>query len=350
MKYVFWIFLILLILVRFTATRPKYREGDKIRISAALLSQPIKYSTSQYLKISGLKIYLPSYPEINYGDKIIVEGEVDDDKLKDPKLIEIKRTNNFLYNLRTRLISFYKSNIPEPHSSLIAGVVVGSKESIPRDFWEKLKNKGVAHVVVASGMNVTLVGGFLLNTFVNLVSRRKALLVSILGIWIYTLISGFDAPLVRAAIMGTIAFSAQEFGRVNFTLRALFLSAILMLIFNPNWLIDLGFILSFAATLSLILFGKKIDRLLHFVPGIFRQDLAVTISAQIGVAPILYFAFGQFNPLSPFINVLVLWTIPLITIIGFIGGIFGLIVPEVGRLILFLAYPMTLWFNFIASI
>ncbi|MBU0768403.1 MAG: ComEC/Rec2 family competence protein, partial [Proteobacteria bacterium] len=66
-----------------------------------------------------------------------------------------------------KLLEFYKNAFPSPHSSLVAGVVIGSKEGISGNFWESLKNSGTLHVVVASGMNVTLVAGFLMTLFLS---------------------------------------------------------------------------------------------------------------------------------------------------------------------------------------
>ncbi len=350
-RYLFWLVLISIFAVRYVYTRPVYKDGDRVRITTSVRSEPLRYPNSQYLKISGLKTYLPIFPELSYGDNIIVEGTVDNQKgrLKNPSLLNVHKSTNLLYHFRQRLINFYKSSLPQPHSSLIAGVVIGAKQNLPPDFWQSLKNKGLAHVVVASGMNITLVGGFLLNSTLPAFGRKKALTIAVAGIWTYAFVSGFDAPIVRAAIMGTIAFTAQQFGRVNLPLRALFLTAFLMLIVNPSWILDFGFILSFTATLSLILFQTKVGRLIYFVPEFLRQDLATTLAAQIGVAPILYFAFGQLNFLSPVYNLLVLWTIPLITIFGFMGGLIGLIVPEVGRLILFVVYPLTSWFVLVTT-
>jgi hypothetical protein len=86
------------------------------------------------------------------------------------------------------------------------------------------------------------------------------------------------------------------------------------------------------------------------VPGIFREGFSTSLAAQIGVAPILFVTFGQFNLLSPIINALVLWTIPPITIIGGIGGIIGLMIPFFGKLILLLSYPLTSWFIWIVEL
>ena len=102
--------------------------------------------------------------------------------------------------------------------------------------------------------------------------------------------------------------------------------------------------MSFVATLSLMLFQKIINAKLAFVPNILREGLSTSLAAQIGVAPIIYATFGAFNILSPVINALILWTVSYVMILGALGGIIGLIVPLVGRLILLIAFPFLWWF------
>ncbi len=273
-----------------------------------------------------------------------MEGSVENNKIINAKLVDLEKDENILLGFRKKIISFYQRSFPEPHSSLVAGIILGYKSEQTGIFWDSLRKTGTMHVVVASGMNVTFVAGFLMSILLIFIPRKKAILFTLLGIWIYAFISGFEAPIIRSTIMFSIALIAQLFGRLSFSTNALFLSAILMLIIKPIWIYDLGFILSFTATGSLMLFTKKVEKLLIFVPKYIKLDLTTTLAAQIGVVPILFVTFGQFNLLSPLVNVLILWTVPLIMIIGSIGGVVGLIIPEVGKLILYLAYPLTWYF------
>jgi len=338
------IFAVIIISLRYVTSKADYKDNDRIRITAKITSEPVRYSKSQYLTIESLRFYLPKYPEVGYGDEIVVEGIVEGRKLNKTQLISVKTSEKFLPKLRNNIIDFIRTSLPEPHSSLVAGVVLGSKSSIPSDFWASLKYTGTAHVVVASGMNVTLVAGFLISILVILIPRRKAVPLALVGIWLYAMISGFDAPIIRAAIMGSIAFSAVTFGRINFAWRALLFSAFFMLFFKPLWIVDHGFILSFVATASLMLFEKPIENRLKYFPSFLRKNFATSLAAQIGVAPILYATFGQFNIFSPLINALVLWTIAPITIIGMIACLAGLVWDGLAKLILYLSFPLTFWF------
>jgi competence protein ComEC len=347
MRYFIWIFLILIVIFRFIifySNQFTYTDGTYVRVTDRVLSEPIRYTDSQYFRLSGFKIYLPLYPEVHYRDEIVVEGKVDKNKLKNVKLIEVRENRGLLSNFRNRLLDVYQENLSGENAALVSGVTLGSKGDISTEFWNKLKVTGTAHVVVASGFNVSLVANFLINFFILFLPRRRALYFALAGIWIYSILSGFDAPIVRAAIMGSIGFSAQAMGRVYDAWRGLFLSALGMLVYRPDWLTDLGFILSFFATASIMLFERRINKKAQFIPKIIREDFSTSFAAQIGVFPILFVSFGQFNMLSPLINTVVLWTIVPITIIGMIGGIVGMFIPLLGRLILFVTFPLTGWF------
>lgn len=350
MRLLLWFILLLIVVSRYLTSSPFYKEGEKIRITAKVSSEPLRFETYQRLSLAGLKVYLPAFPEVMYGDQVIVEGVVEKGKLKGASLVRVAESQSFLTSLRKRLIDFYKRNFPEPHASLVAGITLGAKSTLPSNFWEALTKTGTSHVVVASGMNVTLVASFLMSTLLIFLSRRKAIPAAIGGVWLYTVISGLDAPLVRAAIMGSLAFSAQELGKVANAWRILVFSALIMLIIRPDWIDDLGFILSFVATASLMLFERRVRKVISFVPEILKEGASTSLAAQIGVGPILFVTFGYFNLLSPIINALVLWTVPFIMIIGLGSGIVGIFYEPLGKLFLYLAYPLTAWFVWLIQI
>lgn len=350
MKLNYWIPILILLALRVYGSIPSYKPGDLVKITARINSEPTYYTNAQSIKVLNLRTTLPKYPKLYYADTVTITGTVEGDRLTQSKLINVHHSNNIFTNLRSKLLSVYSKSLPKPHSSLIAGVTIGSKQLIDSNLYDKLKTSGTAHIVVASGMNVMLVAGFLFSLFNSFTHKSRAIIAAIAGIWAYVIISGFDAPIVRAAIMGSITFTALALGRINHAKRALLLTIIVMLLINPNWITDLGFLLSLAATTGLIYFEPYIASKLSFVPNILKQDLSTTISAQIAVAPILYIYFGQFNILSPLINAAILWTIPPLTIIGFIGGAVGLIIPPLARPILLSTYPLTSWFFLITNI
>lgn len=348
---VFFVLFLLVIAFRVITFKHDYPQNITVRIKGRVVQDTVIYENKRQVVVNGVKAYIDLYPEVVYGDTIVLEGEIKDEVLQSPKLVKVEEGGG-LYYIRERILNVFEEALPDPHTALLSGIVLGSKSNMPQDFWEKLKTTGTAHVVVASGMNVTFITSFLVNFLIGFIKRRKAIFIALSGAWIYVLLSGFDPPLVRAAIMGSIAFSAQSVGRISQTLRTLFISAGLMLFIKPEWFSDLGFILSFMATLSLVVFESKIYRLISKIPvianikslEILRKDLSTTIAAQIGVTPILLVSFGSVNIFSPFINALVLWTIPPIMIVGAIAAIVGLLIPSFGQVISLLILPFSYWF------
>ena len=348
-KYLF-VLTIALLGARYWFALPEYKVGERVLVRGRVSTEPVGYEYSQRINVAGMQAYVDIYPRIYYGDMVVMEGVIEGrGKLKEGVVIDHQRARGFVYKLRQNIVAFYKRNLPSRHGALVAGMVLGSREGISRDFWDNLVESGVVHVVVASGTNVVLVGGFLINLLVALMKRQKAVMVAIIGIWFYVFLSGFDAPLVRAAIMGSIAFSAQALGRMSSGMRALVISVIAMLLLKPLWIHDLGFVMSFAATASLMLFETKVSTLIRKAPQLIRKDLSTTLAAQVGVLPILVFVFGRYSLWSPIANTLVLWSVVPIMIIGGVAGVVGVLAPPIGGLLLLLVYPLTSWFIIVVN-
>lgn len=348
LQKIIFLLLIVLVIFKFFNSLPKYKNGDKVKITTTVYSEPIQYERYQYLKINGLKVYLQKYPEVNYGDRIEVIGRVEGTTLKGVTFKVSEKEVGYFSNFRNNLVSFYKSSLPEPYSSLVAGITLGSK-NMPSDFWEKLKLTGTAHIVVASGTNISLLTSFLLLASSLFIKRKHAVFITLTGIVFYCFLAGFDAPIVRASIMASILFFAQTKGKIVDSFKLLVFSGLIMLIFKPEWITDIGFLLSFSATGSIIVFGKRIDEYLKRVPSLFRESISTSLSAQIGVMPILFVTFGQFNLFSVIINPLVLWVVPIIMTLGGLSALLSLVVPDIASLILFVLFPVLYYFEFVLS-
>lgn len=349
------IFLILALLLRFLhffSSQPKYsknKEGQRLNFVAVLTSQPQFYSQTQRFKVQGVKVVTTSYPEYSYGDRLKISGTLKNGVLIFPKIEVVEKSKgNFIlrkfFALRKRLINLFGSFLPEPAASLLLGIFLGVKKGLPREFYLNLRKTGVLHVVVASGMNVTMVAAFALALFNLIFKREKAIVLAFLGVLFYTVLSGFDPPIIRAAIMGTILLLSQFLGRLNWGVLSLLTAGYLMVFLNPNLVSDLGFQLSFLSTAGL-LFIKPLFRLQRGHLLILKDDLVTTFSAQVATLPIILANFGRYQLLSLLVNTLVLWTTPIL--MGFGGGvaILGLVFPPLGQLLAFLSFPFLFYFE-----
>jgi len=239
---------------------------------------------------------------------------------------------DFLEGLRESIAAFVRSGLPEPHSSLLLGMILGIKSGFPPDFYEALRVTGTLHVVVVSGFNITVI----INTLARglaFIPLKIRFFVTILFLIAFVLLVGVNPPVVRAALMGSIALLATVLGRQRDALRTLLLASLAMLVIEPSWAGELSFQLSFLATLGLILIFPPLDQRLPG-KGFLRTDLLTTISAQILVWPLLAYQFGTVSILSPIVNALILWTVPIVTYVGLVTTTIGLAIKDLSNLIL----------------
>jgi len=238
-----------------------------------------------------------------------------------------------------------RRSLPSPHSELLLGSTLGINDLslVPR-FNDVVVVTGTIHVIVVSGYNISLVSGMVTRALGSKY-RRKNFIIASLGTFVYAVISGFEPPVIRAWIMGTIASYGTFLGRKNDIVGVLFVSAESMLLVQPAFICSLSFQLSFLATLSLLFFSFAVSRVLSFINKsrlgrLFYQDLVATVSAQILVLPLIAFSFGRISLVSFVANALLLWTVPLATV-------YGLALLAV----LYLSYFLNFWpFVFLAKI
>lgn len=334
----------------FYQNQPQYTDGQEIIFETTLLSEPRVVGRYQHLSAklaSGERIFItiPQFPEFHYSDTIRISGMVKvltsngQERLlmSFPKVEKIQKGHNFVLAVsswfRQKVIHLFSSGLPPTSASLLLGIVFGIKENMPKEFSDSLRTSGVMHVVAASGMNVTMVAGFLSSFFAFFLRRQIALLAAIAGIMFYALLAGLEPSIMRASIMGILVFLSQALGRQSLSLFFLTIAGFFMLFFSPPTLFDIGFQLSFAATLGLL----------------YLKPFPTTIAAQIATLPILLSNFGSYSLWSILVNGLILWTIPILMTVGGIGSLVGIVSEPLAQLILYLSLPLLIYFEKIVT-
>ncbi|MBI2031755.1 MAG: ComEC/Rec2 family competence protein [Candidatus Levybacteria bacterium] len=347
------------------------QDGEQISFRSTLFSEPKIYQSYQRIEVDyqgkeKIFVFANIYPEYHYGDSLSISGRVKYRLLNNgdnfismsyPKIEAVKTSENyflaFISLVRQKIISLFQKSMPVKSASLLLGIVFGIKETMPKDFSDNLKNAGVMHVIAASGMNVTLVGGFISSIMVFFVKRRLALFISIFGILFYAILSGLESSIIRAAIMGILTFSAQILGRQRLAAFALLLTGYGMLFFRPNLLFDIGFQLSFVSTAGILYIkpiieiNKGIKMILN--KSIIGEEAVTTISAQAAALPILIANFGTYSLWSVLVNILVIWTIPILMILGGVGAILGILIIPIGKIFLFFSVPLLIYFEMVVN-
>lgn len=246
-----------------------------------------------------------------------------------------------LAQFRLRMESIVNNIIAAPQAALANGLLFGGSDRLSENLQDKFAKTGMTHIVAVSGYNVSVIVVVVMSFTIFMgAHRRYAAWVAIIGVIFFVALIGFPSSGVRAAIMGILVLIAAMYGRVSHAYGAIFLTAAIMIVFNPLLLrYDVGFQLSFLATLGIVsiyplLEGCFVKRKAAF--GIV-DVLLLTVSAQLFVMPIIAYHFHTISLVSLLANVLVLPIIPLTMLFVFFTVVTS-----------FVFYPGALFFGWIA--
>lgn len=344
---------------------------EQFVFDARIFLNPEIVGQKQKITYREVTIFLEGGEHIEVGDKIRVSGTLErrliDGKISKHRLINSSftfidvssRNNLFSIFYYLHKLSILSSSLQERiyilfgprHGDLVAGILFGTQPSLSDSFYDALINTGTVHIVAASGYNITLLTEFCLLLLLRLMKRKWAVLTTSVVVLIYTLISGFGEPIVRAALMSLLVFGASATGRSYHALWALTLSVFLMLLYNPLYITHVSFLLSVSATGGILLLTKGISLLLStlfegnkFVLYVI-PDFSTTLAATIATLPILLIYFGRFSIISLVVNVMVLWCIPPMMLFSSLALLFSIFSENLAYSAVLLCKPFLEYFT-----
>jgi competence protein ComEC len=240
-------------------------------------------------------------------------------------IMKVKNENvfkKFLFEIRAHVVEILKKFIPGAREAGLAeAMLIGYKDDLDKELVQSYSNTGVVHIIAISGLHLALIY-WLLNLLTKPLAKWKRFayvksLIIISGLWLFSLAAGASPSVLRAALMFTCLVAGNSLSRKISTYNSLAASAFLLLCIDPSWLWDVGFQLSYAAVLSIVLFAKPIYNLVFirskWLDAIWKL-LAVTTAAQILTTPLCLYHFHQFPNLFLFTNLI---AVPLSSLILF---------------------------------
>ncbi len=276
------------VLVR-TQLFPAYEYGDLIEIEGELDEPPV-------------------FPEFDYRDYLLRQGVVSLAAYPDVTLVESghgSALKGAVIDVRQSLSGRLDEVLPEPQSSLASGVLLGTRSNLAPDLKEAMRATGTSHLVAVSGQNVALLAGLLIAATAWAIGRRPASWLALATIVCYAVLVGGQASVVRATIMASIYVMSIVLGRQSAAPVGLVLAAAVMTTLDPQVVHDVGFQLSFAATIGLITLGQELKLRLEALatrwPAVARspvtaplvETFAITSAAIVFTLPITTLAFGE---------------------------------------------------------
>ena len=267
----------------------------------------------------------------NYNAFTTIYAESSDSKLMNEKMpltwIFMQKINN----LRISIVKTHSKYLQSPNLEILGGIVFGDDAIAPPDFIKSsFVNSGLLHILAASGMNVAFIFGFwfYIMRFLR-VSYRINIIGGIVMVILYTLMTGMGASVLRAALMLLFIQIGKLIDRDAHSVSLLSFVAMLLLLYNPAMINDVGFQLSFVVTFGLLTTAKVLFDKTNGItcPEWIRAGFLIPVVAQIWVIPIQMFYFNTVSTYSIIANVL---TVPFLSVIsfgGFLSSILAVINP-----------------------
>jgi len=353
----------------------RFYNGQEVEIKGMVSANPEVKDKSTHIRLSASQLngeevtgdallFVPRYPEYDYGDVLRVEGKLEtppqlDDfdykgYLENQGIyatmlypdIEILETGQgfkplaWVYSLKNSLSQTIAQVMPEPQASLAQGVVLGIRYNIPQPIKDDFARTGTVHLLAISGLHLSIMAGILLSIGLRLFGKKRYIYIWLaLGIiWLYALITGLNPPVVRGAIMASLFLSAELLGRQRTAITSLAFAAAIMAGVDPAILWDAAFQLSFLGMAGLIFIapplmslGRKVDKVTIGEEGvgaslatIVTDSFSVTLAATIAVWPVVAHYFGIVSFVGPLATFLALPALPALIVLGAVGGLVGL--------------------------
>jgi len=217
-------------------------------------------------------------------------------------LLPTKKSKQYLQVLQQKISNRLQQNITgKQEKAVAAALLIGYKQDIDSDLMKAYSNTGVIHVIAISGLHLGLIYGLLVGVFgwmpSSTIKKWTAPPIMLLVLWGFALLTGAGPSIVRAAVMFSFIIIAKVVKQNSSIVNALAASAFFLLLLHPFYLWDIGFQLSYAAVLSIVLYQKNIFDALYFKHKWMQacwQLNAVTLSAQILTLPLVVYHFHQF--------------------------------------------------------
>lgn len=298
-----------------------FNVGKKLSLNGRLRkpftsTNPSQFDYSAYLK--NFNVFTALYSD---ADSIAV---VEDNPSLKWKFLQS------LNDTRNRILSVHSKYLKSPNLEILGGIVFGDDAVSPPDYIKNsFINSGLLHILAASGMNVAFIFSFWFFILKYLrVPYRPRVISGMLLVILYTFMTGLGPSVIRAALMLLFVLAGKLIDRDAHSVSLLSLVAVIMLIYNPAYINDVSFQLSFLVTLGLLTTAVVVAQKLENIPNWIKVPVLIPIIAQIWVAPVQMFYFNTFSLYSVFANIATVSLLSVISFCGFVSSVFA-IVPQI---------------------
>ncbi|SHF00994.1 competence protein ComEC [Thermoanaerobacter uzonensis DSM 18761] len=244
-----------------------------------------------------------------------------------------------VYAAKQKIEVNYINSMPEKDAKFVISIFLGDN-FLDDETLKQFRSTGISHIISVSGLHVAIITGFILYLLSILNIRRYKIPILLTALTSYAILTGANPPVIRAALMASIAVIGTNYGKKHNSINSLSFAAFMILIFNPLMLWDVGFQLSFVATLAILYFYRPIREKLSTLTPKIRDLVALTLSAQIGTIPFTMYYFHYISIISLLSNIVIVPLADVAVVLGFLSAMIGLILPPLSYFINYINIPV----------
>lgn len=305
--------------------------------------------------------------KINYGDLIYLEGKLEIPKIAtnykgfdyrqylktkkiqgiviadNVKILKAKYKNNLIYQMQKKIKAIIKEKLPSETGDLLLAILLGDKKDLSEQIQINFKNSNLSHMLAVSGAHVSyIIVGLTYITQNLIMGKRKGRVFCIFFLIIFMAITNFTPSVTRACIMAILTLVSKILYKKADIYTNISISALIILLYNPYSLLDLGFQLSFGGTIGIVIFMRFIKKkqeepkLLNYI----KQMALVSIYANIIIIPIIMNNFNTVSLTFLVSNILASPILAIIVIVGFSIIIISIISHSLSNLLVFWLNPI----------
>lgn len=321
-----FIFVLLFFVIGFSSLLIYFNAGLPVesKLNVRIISKSEFYTTVSYW---GRKISVKgNLQNIKVGEKVLINGYFNKDidynygVIGDYKVAKIENKSSdfisILYNYKGELYKKFSSEIGKNLGSKIMAIAFGDSSELSKDKKDDFKRLGIVYAICVSGLHMLIIFR-VLSFCLNL---ELSMVVAI----IYTLFTGCQPSTVRSLIMIAILKYSKKLSKNYDVYSALCLAGMILILFKPYYILDVGFMLSFLATLGIALFYKKIFKALYKLPQKINESISICLSVQSISLPYVLYIMKSFSLGSILGNI---FLIPIFSILVVLGNVALLLSP-----------------------
>ena len=317
--------------------------GEMVMVTGVVNGDPESDEGSTKIKLTNLhfgpdkvairgNIYVNAkyMPDLARSDEVALSGKLSEGfgtyagYMYRPIIKNIRRPDpgDMVLNVRNWFAERIRKLVSEPEASLGLSYLLGMKSGLPEDLSENLRMVGLVHIVVASGAHLSILVEVARKLFGKL-SRFAGFLFSILFVVFFMSMVGWTPSILRAGVMAILTITAGYVGRKIAPWRMILMVVAFTLMLNPMFLINLGWLLSFASFAGIMILGPKLSKFFFGCkkPGFIASTIMTTLAATLMTLPIILYYYGAISLISVVANLLILPTLPWAMGLVFLTGV-----------------------------